>query len=341
MCEHVEISVLIPVHNTGKYLRRCLDSIIVQTFPDFEVVCVDDGSDDDSLEILEEYAHADSRFKVISLEENGGVAVARNAALDAAKGEYVYFIDSDDWIDPDYLEDMHAHAVSAGQDIVVNGHWYIEHENGEAREIATQKGFPESEPSYYLPVIVQSRFFPVVWCRFYKTKFLRSNGIRFPLIRGTEDNYFIFLSEALKDKVYVFFGSFYHYLKRKGSLSSTEGYDWYHIRCFKELQTQFKERGIPPETAKRFKLWQGMDLRLDTEEKFLELKELLVNAEDDFKAAKWIYSYYERAMVKTVVSCPDLRTFRRRYLFDVKIPSRINEIKNNLKKSLRKTFLCG
>ena len=99
----VSISIIVPVYNVERYLRCCLDSILAQTFTDFECICVDDGSTDGSGKILDEYAEKDSRFVVIH-KDNGGVSSARNAGLDVARGEWLAFVDSDDWVDTDALK---------------------------------------------------------------------------------------------------------------------------------------------------------------------------------------------------------------------------------------------
>ena len=96
-------SIIIPVYNVAQYLRECLDSVLAQTFGDWEAICVDDGSTDGSAAILDEYAAKDARFRVIH-QENAGVSAARNAALDAAKGEFFLFLDGDDLLRNDALE---------------------------------------------------------------------------------------------------------------------------------------------------------------------------------------------------------------------------------------------
>ena len=112
-----KISVLIPVYNVEKYIRRCLDSIKDQTFKDFECILIDDGSPDNCPVICDEYAKIDSRFIVIH-QKNAGVSAARNAGLDAAKGEWVCFVDSDDWVELDYLEKLYNEAEKSNADIV-------------------------------------------------------------------------------------------------------------------------------------------------------------------------------------------------------------------------------
>lgn len=99
------VSIIIPVYNVQAYLRECLDSILLQTYKKYEVILVDDGSEDDCVNLCDEYAQKDSRFIAIH-KENGGVASARNKGLQVAKGEYVTFVDSDDTIDSNYIEAM-------------------------------------------------------------------------------------------------------------------------------------------------------------------------------------------------------------------------------------------
>ena len=106
-----KISVVIPMYNVEDYLRECLNNIIGQTLKDIEIICVDDGSPDNSAQIVTEYIekHKDKNIKLIR-KPNGGLSSARNAALDVAQGEYVYFIDSDDYIDTDCLELLYKRA---------------------------------------------------------------------------------------------------------------------------------------------------------------------------------------------------------------------------------------
>jgi len=103
MTNNPKISVIIPCYNGDKYLSQCVDSILAQTFTDFELLCVDDGSTDDTPKILACYAGKDNRVKVVT-KANGGVSSARNAALDIARGEYICFVDADDYVHPDYLK---------------------------------------------------------------------------------------------------------------------------------------------------------------------------------------------------------------------------------------------
>ena len=112
-----KISIIIPMYGVEKYLRRCLDSVLNQTFTDWQAICVDDGSPDKSGEIAEEYAKKDKRFVVIH-KENGGLSDARNAGMPHATGDYILYIDSDDFIHPQTLEIAYSLALRDGSDIV-------------------------------------------------------------------------------------------------------------------------------------------------------------------------------------------------------------------------------
>ena len=117
-----KVSVIIPVYNTEKFLRKCLDSVCNQTLQDIEIICINDCSTDGSLEILREYAGKDNRIKLIELFENGGAAKARNIGIDIAHGEYIGFVDSDDFVDLDFYEKYLLNAGQAERDKYIEEH---------------------------------------------------------------------------------------------------------------------------------------------------------------------------------------------------------------------------
>ena len=124
-----KISVIIPVYNTSIYLRQCLDSVLNQDFDDYEVICVNDGSTDNSLEILREYEKKSSKIKVVD-QINSGVATTRNTALKNASGDFLAFLDSDDFIKENYLSKLYNTALNTGSDIVIcNFYRYYEQTN--------------------------------------------------------------------------------------------------------------------------------------------------------------------------------------------------------------------
>ena len=129
------VSVIIPIYNVEQYIEKCLDSVINQTYKDLEIICVNDCSPDNSAQILLEYAQRDTRIKIVNREKNGGLSAARNTGLDEAKGEYVYFIDSDDWIDLDYIEKMVSAITFSKTDVVVNTNVIQEFENKPSKKL--------------------------------------------------------------------------------------------------------------------------------------------------------------------------------------------------------------
>ena len=136
------ISVIIPVYNVEKYLRRCLDSVIAQTYQNLEIICVDDGSVDESGKICDQYAVRDARIKVIH-QENQGVSAARNRGLDAAEGEYIAFVDSDDYILEDMYKKMLDMLLNYNVDLCVC-QWQYEFSDG--RQVVKKKNI---DPTIY------------------------------------------------------------------------------------------------------------------------------------------------------------------------------------------------
>ncbi len=119
-----KVSIIVPVYNVENYLNRCLDSLINQSFDDIEIICINDGSTDRSLEILKDYEKKDNRVKIIN-KENSGVSNCRNKGIKVSNGEYIVFVDSDDWIDIDTYEIMMDNIIKYNADIAVSNINYV------------------------------------------------------------------------------------------------------------------------------------------------------------------------------------------------------------------------
>ena len=113
-----KVTVIVPIYNMERVLRRCLDSLVSQTERDIEIILVDDGSTDNSADICEEYAGRDDRLRIVR-KKNGGICSARNAGLDIARGEYVTCVDPDDFVDRDYIAKIHSEAKRQDCDIII------------------------------------------------------------------------------------------------------------------------------------------------------------------------------------------------------------------------------
>lgn len=118
----IKVSVIIPIYNTERHLRRCLDSVLAQTLKEIEIICVDDGSTDSSPDILQEYTEKDKRIRLIH-KENGGVVSARNAGIKIAAGNYIGFMDSDDWIEPEMYERLYLYGIENHTELVSSGYF--------------------------------------------------------------------------------------------------------------------------------------------------------------------------------------------------------------------------
>lgn len=315
------------MYNTEKYLRRCLDSVLAQTLKNIEVLCVNDASIDGSGAILSEYAKKDDRIHVTTFERNQGISVARNHALDLAKGEYIYLIDSDDWLDPNYLEEMYSHAVATGQDVVINCEWVFEYEIPYSGwKPGWKYDFLKDDAAFYPPVLIQSHFYPSVWTRLYRTSYLKDNGICFPPINRYEDNYFVGLAEVLQERSYIFHGPTYHYMQRQGSLNRGKAKAFEHFFAFDKLYDALKERGVPPSGARRFRCLDSLWIK--NKEQFLFLLSYFRKVENDVLAASELYSGFDCFAMKAILSCRKYAAFRLRYTPWMKLNWRIRILLN-------------
>ena len=175
------LSVIVPVYRVETYLRKCLDSLVNQTYANLEIILVDDGSPDNCGAICDEYASRDSRITVIH-QENRGLSGARNTGLDKATGEFVAFVDSDDYLELSMYEQLMDAAVENGADIVV-GDFYTILESGTVRRYSPiQNGMPLEKVQ---ELILEDRLPSYVWNKIYRRKLFA--GIRYEPIRGFED----------------------------------------------------------------------------------------------------------------------------------------------------------
>ena len=179
MNECPKISIIVPVYNTEKYLRRCVDSILAQTFTDFELLLIDDGSTDRSGAICDEYAQADSRVRVFH-KENGGVSSARNFGIDNARCEWISFVDSDDWISKSCLDELFYHSNDT--DCVICGARFI-NRGFVSKPMST--GYLEKE---YLDEMMTNFFFLIPTTKLYRKEIISKKFDN--LMRLSEDIHF-------------------------------------------------------------------------------------------------------------------------------------------------------
>lgn len=221
-----KISVIVPVYNVEKYLSECLDSIINQTFPDFEIICVNDCSTDKSGNILEDYSRKDNRIKIFYHQFNQGLGAARNTGLKNAHGKYVQFLDSDDYFELTLLEEMYNHAEKYGADMTVCSINRIGKEgniinyknpNSPIDLDKTPLETPFCWKDYKKDIF--SMFNVAVWNKLYLKEMLVNNNLTFPDLTSCEDVAFGYISRICAKKICVFNKKLVNYRQeREGSL---------------------------------------------------------------------------------------------------------------------------
>ena len=182
-----KISVIVPVYNVEQYLCRCIDSILAQSFPDFELLLIDDGSKDRSGEICDEYAQKNERVRVFH-KENGGVSSARNLGLDNAKGEWISFVDADDWVEEDYLSNMIL-SIRDDIDIIVGG--FFPSGNEFPTKIMEDKRYSHLDMNFFLSKYLGDMEIGTPWAILFRSKVIVCNKLRFDeKIHFNEDSLF-------------------------------------------------------------------------------------------------------------------------------------------------------
>lgn len=219
------ISVIIPIYKVEKELPRCIESILAQTYTEFEMILVDDGSPDRCGEICDRYAQEDTRIQVIH-KKNGGVSEARNAGLDIAKGKYICCVDSDDFVHPQYLEILYNIMQKSGADVVVCD--YETCYPGEEKEITQIDQMPAYEEIgeqhlYDIDFITSKRVkYVLAWNKLVKAELYQ--GIRYPVGKEHEDNYTTYKLLDKANKIVYTAQSLYYYVMRDQSITHTTGF---------------------------------------------------------------------------------------------------------------------
>lgn len=189
------VTIIMPVYNTGEYLKDSIESLLRQTYREFELICVDDGSKDAlTLELLENYESIDKRVQVIHLPENKGAAESRNIGLELVRGEYVIFLDADDWFDEDMLQKMHAALVSSGVDMCVCGHRrYSEKSMNVVEEVFLRNILGVTDGIFTIKELGEEGllfWYCVPWNKMCSTEFLKKNNIYFQNLSSANDVFY-------------------------------------------------------------------------------------------------------------------------------------------------------
>lgn len=222
-----KISVIVPIYKVEKYVHRCIDSILAQTFTDFELILVDDGSPDNCGRICDEYAVKDDRVCVIH-KENGGVSRARNVALNIAKGEYICFCDSDDYIKNNYLETLYNTLIETKSDCVscncalVNDSGKIEDWTWNSQEYQLVDSIGKNV--FIKDIVLKNKIYWAMWGRIFKKKIIDENHIR--VCETCEDfaedlSFFLVYSMHCEKAVHIGYDGYFYYQRNTSMMAKT------------------------------------------------------------------------------------------------------------------------
>lgn len=314
----VKVSVIIPIYNAHDYLHTCLDSILSQTLKGIEVICVDDESTDDSLEILKEYAQSDSRIRVLH-QKNGGAGAARNYGMQYATGEYLSILDCDDFFEPDMLEKSYQEAKEKNADIIVFGCDFYDNESQAYRPCTysiNRKLLPKTNvfSAYDVPKDLFKLFVGWSWDKLFRTDFVRQHNLLFQEQRTTNDMLFVFNGLLRAQRIAVMDSIFAHHRRGVESLSVTREKSWHcfydalmalreemhKIGCYARFEQDYKNYCV------HFSLWNLNTLKEPThtllynklrEEWFAEMGVLKHPAE-------YFYNKYEYSAFRRVYEYP-------------------------------------
>jgi len=271
-----KISVIIPIHNAEDFLCECLDTVVNQTLKDIEIILVDDGSTDSSLEILNRYAENDPRIRVIA-QENAGAGAARNNGMRYATGEYLSILDCDDFFEADMLEKSYLQAKALDLDIIVFGCDFYDDVtllyspcNHSIRRylLPKQEVFSAAD----VPRDVFKLFVGWAWDKLFRTSFIREHGLLFQEQRTTNDMFFVFAALIKAQRIAVMHDVLAHHRNRAGSLSVTREKSWmcfynalialreelYRSGCYERFEQDYKNYCI------NFALWNLNTLKEPT-----------------------------------------------------------------------------
>lgn len=235
-----KVSVIIPVYNVEKYIGKCIDSVINQTYRDIEIICVNDGSTDNSLNILRDYAQKDNRIIIIS-QENQGAAIARNNGLNNAKGDYICFLDSDDYVEYTFLETMYKQITLQNSDMCLCKSKYVFNDklvychSDIKTEILHKPIFSVQD--------IPDKIFQICsipcFTKLYRTEFIKNNGLEFQNLKSSNDVFFNTSTLVLANRItYVDEYLVISRREREGSISNSRGK---HVFCILKAVSALKD----------------------------------------------------------------------------------------------------
>lgn len=241
--DNIKISIVLPVYNTGEYLKTGLNSLINQTLNDIEIICVNDGSTDNSLDTLRYYQKLDQRIIVLS-QKNSGAGVARNRGANASHGKYIIFLDPDDFFELNMLEKLYNKMEATNADICIFQGFYYNDKTKEVKsspvELLRKEYIPKKEIFSYkdIPENIFTITTGGAWNKIFRNNFIKCNNIKFQALKNTNDFYFTFTAMVCAKAITILNEPLIYYRRNvDSSLQSTK--QNYPVEFFKALDTLY------------------------------------------------------------------------------------------------------
>ena len=260
--EVIKVSIIIPVFNTAKYLKKCLDSVINQTLKEIEIICIDDGSTDNSLEILKEYQKQDCRIKILT-QNHKKQGAARNYGIKAAKGEYIGFVDSDDWCELDMYEKLYQRAAETDSDITMCAvTTFNDNNSNEYSKVNTYANLDIFPKEFFNKVFspLETIDFLMDICvyppnKIIKRDFLNSNNLKFCEDIYYEDGAFFYdcWLTAKKISLIKHFGYYYRMYSDTSTCFSKDFYKLHNFKALEDKKSILKKHKVYDKLKKEFK----------------------------------------------------------------------------------------
>ena len=241
------VSIVMPVYNAEKYLEQTMDSLLAQSMKNIEIIAVDDGSTDGSLTLLKKYADKDKRVKVYT-QKNKYAGVARNKGLKHAHGEYVLFLDSDDFFEPELVEETYYAAMVNEADVVMYGANCFNNETGKTwigKHLLDANYVPEKQPFNCkdCPDTIFQISNAVPWTKLFRRKFIKKTGLKFQEIYNANDVFFVFSAFSMAERIVTLDKQLVNYrVGLKGNLQSSKRR--YFFEAYTALYEGLKKRGM-------------------------------------------------------------------------------------------------
>ena len=323
----IKVSVILPVYGVADYIVKCTESLLAQTLEEMEFLFVDDHGPDNSIELLKQTIKGHPRekqFHILMPEHNLGAGMARNYAIPEAKGEYIAFVDSDDWIEPDMFEVLYNAVKKQNYADMCYSQEYKDYEDHSSETIILQNPLVESgEFTYEKKAYFLTHYVSYFTTFLFKRSFISQYNVQFPDDRSADDSFFLACALMTAKSIARVDRPFYHYLIRPGSVTTTKDSTKYKKRLavFSKLMAYAKEQGVYEELKQELNflyIKKGYISSLvnyvtnalePRKEVFTEIYQALLSEVPDYKTNVYLRkSKVVQMVIRLCISCPKLAT---------------------------------